>query len=111
MIATLIRKTEWGVEKEEQLTTENEEIENKKYCVHNKVQSTLTMRAMPQKHGNSMKCLCVSCYRGYTVPTCAALGKRGFVMAGWATGATGRLCIAPAAEAGAMCGIPGLGAM
>lgn len=45
------------------------------------------------------------------MPTCAALGKRGLVMAGWAAGATGRLCIAPAAEAGAIWGIPGLGAM
>lgn len=36
------------------------------------------------------------------VPTCAALGKRGLVTGGWATGATGRLGIAPAAGAGAM---------
>lgn len=47
----------------------------------------------------------------YMVPTCAALGNSGLVTAGWAAGAAGRLGIAPAAGAGAMCGIPGLGAM
>lgn len=56
--ATLIRKIEWGVEEEEQLTTENEEIENKKCCVHDNVQSTLKMRAMPQKHLSEMS-VCV----------------------------------------------------
>lgn len=44
-------------------------------------------------------------------PTCAALGNRGLVTAGWAAGAAGRLGIAPAAGAGAMWGIPGLGAI
>lgn len=47
----------------------------------------------------------------YMVPTCAALGKSGLVTAGWAAGVAGRLGIAPATGAGAMCGIPGLGAM
>ena len=45
------------------------------------------------------------------VPTCAALGNRGLVMVGWAAGTAGRLGITPAAGAGAMWGIPGLGAM
>lgn len=42
---------------------------------------------------------------------CAALGNRGLVMVGWAAGTAGRLGITPAAGAGAMWGIPGLGAM
>lgn len=45
------------------------------------------------------------------MPTCAALGNRGLVTAGWTAGAAGRLGIAPVAGAWAMCGIPGLGAM
>lgn len=57
--------------------------------------------------------LCTYCLSGgvYKLPTCAALGNRGLVMAGWAAGAAGRLGIAPAAGAGAMWGIPGLGAI
>lgn len=43
--------------------------------------------------------------------TCAALGNSGLVTAGWAAGAAGRLGNAPAAGAGAMWGIPGLGTM
>lgn len=34
--------------------------------------------------------------------TCAALGNRGLVTAGWTTGAVGRLGISPAAGFGAM---------
>lgn len=47
------------------------------------------------------------CVSGVTMPTCAALGKRGLVTAGWAAGAAGRVT----AGAGAMWGIPGLGGM
>lgn len=48
---------------------------------------------------------------GRVLPTCAALGNSGLVTAGWAAGTTGRLGMAPTAGAGAMWGIPGLGAM
>lgn len=43
--------------------------------------------------------------------TCAALGNSGLVTAGCTAGAAGRLGSAPAAGAGAMCGIPGRGTM
>lgn len=58
------------------------------------------------------ECVCAFVVGGECiVPTCAALGNSGLVMAGWAAGAAGRLGIAPAAGAGAIWGIPGLGAM
>lgn len=59
----------------------------------------------------SEKSMCECCWGSCMVPTCAALGKRGLVTAGWTTGAAGRLGITPAVGAGAIWGIPGLGAM